>query len=93
MMNRVYEQRIGIAVEAALSGETITFRLDGGDPTYLTWLADGRRRHVISAGTRRAMEAMLPEAQAEFQRRLLEASEASETDQGERGMDAASVAN
>jgi hypothetical protein len=91
MLNRVIEQRIGVAVQAALDGKIVTFHLDGGAPTYLTWREGLVKRRVISSGSRKGMEAMLPEVQTEFKRLLVSGSEEIEGKQGERRRDASSV--
>lgn len=79
-MHRLHEQRIALAVAAALEGRTIAFAVDGGAAhgngmaSYIFWR--GPIRHVIASGSRRGMEALLPNVQAEFARQLHEAARA-----------------
>jgi hypothetical protein len=80
-LTRVHEQRIGLAVAVARAGKNVTITVDGHwDQAYLVWW--DFLRHVIATGSRKGMEALLVEAQAEFDRQLAACALAASEDLG-----------
>lgn len=87
-MNKVCQQRLGVAIAARAAGVPVTFHLEGGFPVYLVWHGH-RTRHVISSGPRRGMEELLEEVRREFARAVALSSASAGSENGiENGKEA-----